>query len=95
MGGFFKNHSKRLDAEFANNSVDSALVDGAQASCGHFQLNPTVLFGDVEAFGLQVWLLTDQLLALGVRDHVADKASLSSNFTNAAHDRLRVDWAQE
>lgn len=84
-----KLYKKELDAEFASNCLDTALIDGAETSVGDAKGDPAVFFGDVEALLLKVRQLLHQLLAVRVGNHVAHETGFAGNFTNAAHKKLR------
>jgi hypothetical protein len=65
--------------------VDAVLFDGAQATRGNTQGNPTALGFDPEALGVQIRQEAAALLVIGVGNAIADSNALARDFADAAH----------
>jgi len=72
-------------AEFAYNSGQSALVDGAHGLSAQFERDPAVFFSEEEALALQIRHKTTNALLVRKRHLVAFQWRFTGDLTNACH----------
>lgn len=75
-----------LSAELFYNTIQSSLVDGAQAIRRQLQRDPFVLLGEEKAFGLQIGQKPALGLDIGVRNRVASNRRFTRYLTYSCHD---------